>query len=249
MVRTTRDQPHLRLVVNRDDGFFEDPRRYAQSTSGRTDSTGTAPPLSRSRSTAVDSAIRSFVERALRRYPSVVSQRSAYDTCSSTGRELRYVRSVSDMPHTLPDSKVVSIPFGHSHPPGRSHNARMSEEETRRRRLQLLLRDFGSQKDLAIACGYVSDNYISQLLTPGKSFGPKAARKIERGAGKPKYWLDDESQPVSTPPPVWPFSVDRAIWERLSPAQKREVDSGFRKLVLGAAIEDAAAQPGRKRQG
>src|SRR5689334_1783259 len=104
-----KNQARLRLIINPD--FADDPLKYAQSTSGRTDSTGTWPPLSRSSAIAVDSAIRSFVESAFRRYPTVVPQREAYDSCSSRSRELRYLRSGGNdsMSRTLPYSKETSI--------------------------------------------------------------------------------------------------------------------------------------------
>jgi hypothetical protein len=241
--KTKNNQTLLRLVAT----DFDDPRRYDQSTSGRTASTGTTPPLSRSNAMAVDSAIRSFVEIALRKYPTVVPQRSAYESCPRLSSELRYVRSTSDMPHTLPDSKVVSIPFGDSLWSRHSQNVRMSVEDVRRERLRALIKEFGSQRALSDICGYVSDNYISQLLKPGKSFADKAARKIEKAAGKPKDWLDGEDDGAPTPKVYWPFSIDQAMYDRLSPTQKREVDAGFRKLVLGATLEDAATPKQRRK--
>jgi hypothetical protein len=142
-----RDQlANLRVVGPRGDLLL--PRRYAQSTSGRMDSTGTSPSLSRSNAIAVDSAIRCLAEIALRRYPTVVPQRVAYDSCSTGESELRYVRrrsaftGSSDMRETLPYGKACAIPFSHSLSPVGFYDASMAKSdqaETRRRRLQLLI--------------------------------------------------------------------------------------------------------------
>jgi hypothetical protein len=238
--------PHLRLVADLEERF-DVPRKYDQSTSGRIDSTGTAPALSRSSAIAVDSAIRSFVESALRRYPRDVPQRSAYDICSSTSRELRYVRRTSDISRTLPDSKVVAIGVGNSLRATRSHNERMSLTDTRRRRLRILIDQYGSQRRLAEACGFESDNYISQLLSPKKPFGEKVARKIEAATRKPEKWLDSIDEQDLAPPSPWPFGFDRTLWDRLPPAKQREIENAFQQLVLGASVQEAAT-PVRKRQ-
>lgn len=236
--------PHLRLVEERD--RFADPLKYDQSTSGRTDSTGTTPPLSRSRAMAVDSAIRSLVDKALRRYPTVVPQRSAYDSCSSTSKELRYVRRTSDISHTLPDGKVVAIGSGYSLRATRSYDKRMSVSDNRRKRLRLLIDQYGSQKALADACGFESDNYISQLLSSRKSFGEKTARKIEAATRKPDKWLDSGDDVDTAPPMVWPFGFDRTLWDRLPPSKQRELENTFQQLILGASVQEAAAPPRRR---
>jgi hypothetical protein len=251
MLKTT-NHPHLRVVTL--EGRFEVPRRYDQSTSGRTDSTGTRPPLSRSRAIAVDSAIRCLAEIALRRYPTVVPQRLAYDSWSSGDREFRYRRRTSaligssqDISHTLPDSKVVPLVGGNSHSARRSHNLRMSLADIRKRRLRLLILEFGSQKVLSETCGFESDNYLSQLLSPKKPFGEKVARKIERAARKPEMWLDEDSEADSSLPSAWPFGFDRTLWDRLPTPKKLELENTFQQLILGASVQEAAA-PSRKRQ-
>lgn len=148
---------------------------------------------------------------------------------------------------TLPDSKVVPLVSGNSIRATRSQNERMSLAETRRKRLRLLISQYGSQKALAEACGFGSDNYLSQLLKPDKSFGEKTARNIERKAGKPDKWLDSGDELDTTPPSVWPFGFDRTLWDRLPPLKKRELENTFQQLILGASVQEAAA-PSRKRQ-
>lgn len=122
----------------------------------------------------------------------------------------------------------------------------MTLADIRRQRLRLLIRQYGTQKALAEACGFESDNYISQLLKPTKPFGEKAARKIETGAGKPEKWLDDPGEADLTPPAVWPFSFDRSLWDRLHPSKKRELENAFQQLILGASVQEAAA-PAKRR--
>jgi hypothetical protein len=123
----------------------------------------------------------------------------------------------------------------------------MSLADTRKRRLRLLIGQYGSQKALAEVCGFESDNYLSQLLTPSKPFGEKVARKIERAARKPEKWLDADDAVDKTPPSPWPFGFDRALWDRLPPAKQRELENTFQQLILGASVQEAAA-PSRKRQ-
>jgi len=248
-----RPHPHLRVVSR--EGLFELPRRYDQSTSGRTDSTDTTPPLSRSSAMAVDSAIRCLAEMALRKYPIVVPQRLAYDSWSSGTREFRYLRSASaligssDISPTLPCGKVVATPFGHLPGARASYDERVTLHDTRRRRLRLLLRQYGSQKELAAACGFISDNYLSQLLSLKKSFGEKAARKIEQATKKPPGWLDSDEEQDAAPPPMWPFHFDRTLWDRLPESRKRTLEESFLTLVLGASVQEAAAPGPRRRQG
>jgi hypothetical protein len=122
----------------------------------------------------------------------------------------------------------------------------MSVSDIRRRRLKLLIEQFGSQKALADACGFESDNYLSQLLKPKKSFGERAARRIEAGARKPEKWLDDPGEVDSTPPATWPFGFDRTLWDRLPPPKKRELENAFQQLVLGASVQEAAAPPKKR---
>lgn len=123
----------------------------------------------------------------------------------------------------------------------------MALSDTRRQRLRLLIREYGSQKALSEVCGFESDNYLSQLLRPGKSFGEKVARKIEAATRKPEKWLDSEDQAESAnSPPPWPFAFDRTLWDRLPPAKQRELENTFQQLILGASVQEAAAPPKRR---
>lgn len=251
-----KHQPHLRLVISRDDRFAV-PRRYDQSTSGRTDSTGTAPPLSRSNAIAVDSAILSLVESALRRYPSVVPQRSAYRTWSSTSNVLRYARRGSDMQDKLPHSNSRAIPFVALPPFPDQKNEGMADKEalrlTRQRRLRELLNEMGQggRIKLADAIG-VEPNYISQLTSPRmkKPFGEDTARNIERAANKPQYWLDSEDESIwrAHKADEWPFSFDRALWDNLPANRRMDLEANLHATLLGLTAIEAATQQQKKRR-
>lgn len=123
----------------------------------------------------------------------------------------------------------------------------MSIADVRRRRLRLLIQEWGTQAALSEACGYTSDNYLSQLLKPGKPFAEKAARRIEKGGKKPQGWLDIDSDVDSAPVAPWPFGFDRGLWDRLPPPKKNEVENSLLQLILGASVQEATA-PSRKRK-
>jgi transcriptional regulator with XRE-family HTH domain len=124
----------------------------------------------------------------------------------------------------------------------------MTDRDVRRRRLNDLVSEFGSQQALADRLE-VEQNYISQLLRGKKAFGEKTARKIEIRTGKPPGWLDEENSPsAASSSDGWPFSsIDKVLWDRLSPQQKREIEASFARQVLGANIEQPAT--GRRKAG
>lgn len=110
MVRITKDQSHLRLVVNRDDDLFDDPRRYAQSTSARSDSHVTSPLDSRSMFTASDSPQGRRPYATLRRWPTVVLHRSAkLDRSAGSIPVKNSLNSMPDYHHTVIER---ATPFG-----------------------------------------------------------------------------------------------------------------------------------------
>lgn len=237
----------LRLVFSREDSL-DVPRKYDQSTSGRVSSTGTAPPLSLSNAITVDSAIRSFVESAFRRYPKEVPQRAAYASWSSRSKVLRYLLSDS-IGQTLPDSNSLAIPFAHSSARPSNYDSPMDREELRRiRKIRLaeLVAEFGTQTELAAKMDD-EQNYISKLLSPNTPFGEKTARKIELAARKPQGWLDHLRDEEPVPTTGWPFSFSRDFWDRLDPAQQREIDAAVQKMILGASIQDMAVKRPRRK--
>lgn len=90
------------------------------------------------------------------------------------------------------------------------------------------------------------ENYISQLLSGGKSFGETTARKIEKAAKKPKYWMDTDED-VPAPRELWPFDFDKALWDRLTPTQKRDAEKSLLTHILGTSILEASA-PAKRRK-
>lgn len=244
------NQPHLRLVFNREEHF--EPLRYAQSTSGRVSSTGTAPELSFSREIASDSPIRPFVDSTLRRYPIDVSQRSAKADCSSTDSELRKVRRAS-MAVTLPVGNFKSRPMGHlpsGNDPYSGVVAHNDQFAIRRRRLADLVHECGGKHvdfvraladriagrpDLADSVKSFTDtSYVSRALkgkskTGGKNIGEEPASALEILFAKPKGWMSAESHDQEP----WPFGFARTLWDDLSPDEKRDAERQFHTYLSG----------------
>lgn len=249
--RTKNNQARLVLVAGRD---VEDLRRYSQSTSGRISSTGTLPPLSRSRAMANDSPISGRTDSAFRRYPIEVPHRLAKSACPAGSRLLRYSRSTS-MPSALPAGNFKSIPRGHL-PAGTDHYAAsMGDSDflsvvyaNRRKRLAELLREFGNGKQSALADAieerldkrpelkdrikaFGNATYISRALkgpaemTGGKNISEEAAEALEQLFGKADGWMSRSDHDVAQLP--WPFPFSRAKWDALDPEQRREASRHF----------------------
>lgn len=227
---------YSRLMLVTPEGRLVEPRRYAQSTSGLTPSHRTLPSLSRSSDMTSDSPSCCPTEIALRRYPTVVPQRSAYASCSSRPNEFRYERS-SSIGELLPMGNTTSIPTAHLPFGNGSYAHAMDVYETRRRRLGQLVSEYGNQSELAKRIDRPA-NYISRMLSRGKNrkrIGEDIARDIEQRLGKPAYWLDQ--QEGATPAKhedAWPFrAVSRVVWETLSPAERRQAEQHLLTIVMG----------------
>lgn len=246
------NQARFRLVGANGD-LIDVPRRYPQSTSGRVSSTGTSPPLSRSSEIDVDSAIRCFVDMALRRYPTEVSQRAAKSSWADLSRELRYVRSAS-MPGSLLNSKIVSIPFGNLPSGNRGYDFRMDRKRLKELRFknfdELMLRYENSPKRFCAETGYGSPTVISQLKNRQRAFGADMARELERVAGLEKYALESESGldgknkaiRAYQEPANWPFSVSLSEFMALGGKTRGEIDETLTKLVIGAQAQHLLAK-------
>lgn len=94
----------------------------------------------------------------------------------------------------------------------------MNIRETRRRRLEELIDEFGSLKAIADRAG-LNPDWLSQIRTDHAGMGHQTARRLDDGCGKPKGWMD-------TPPESngVPTSFARK-WKRLTPAQQAAVTS------------------------
>lgn len=251
-----RGQPTLRLILNPDESLDELPRRYSQSTSGRVSSTGTAPPLSRASEIERDSRMRSFVDRTLRRYPSVVPQRTAKDSCSSVPSDLRYERNDS-IGESLPVGTVKSIPWGHL-PDGKGLYASGMDDDVspleaiyqaRRDALADLVTEFGDGFHVRLAeqierraglhpeladslTSFKDQSYISRALKRIKNIGEEPAYALEVIFGKPRHWMGIR-------PTVFASAELQRAWDRSAPAQRAVMEQILLLHIqaLQAAIE------------
>lgn len=223
---------HARLRLASVDGVAaREPRKYAQSTSGRMDSQVTSPPDSRSIDMTSDSPSRGRVESALRKYPIVVPQRLANFACSSVDRDPRYVRS-SSISQALPMGNILSIPLGHL-PVGNSlYPVDMDVQVIRRKRLQQLVQEYGTQTALADKLE-IEQNYISRALSGKKRIMEDFATKVELATGKPAGWMSRIEKPAAD----WPFDFDRRHWDGLPEEERQSLERNFMRMVLGAEAE------------
>lgn len=240
-------------------GDVREPRRYAQSTSGRMDSHETTPPDSRSILIASDSRNGCATDIALRKYPTVVPQRSANESCDSRSSEFKYRRSAS-MSLILLNGKSSSIldgnlPFGN-----RGYDAEMAKRLTRQELKEIRFRNFdalldrydGSPKKFCEKTGYTSETTISQLKTRKKAFGTDLGRQIAEAAGLDPLALENpdgiDASPVPKPKPPrdWPFSFSYAEYMSLSPRKRREMDEAFRDMVIGAQTQQMVARKNKQ---
>lgn len=224
------------------DGGLTEPRRYFQSTSGRTESHGTAPSDSRSSAMAIDSPMRPPTDNRLRKYPMVVPQRCAYLAWSSGERVFKYARSFS-MSNILPLGHTSSIPTGHLPVGYGIYPDDMDAYEVRRERLRQLVNEYGTQTALADKVG-VEQNYISRALAGAKGIGEDFAARLEAATGKPAGWMSRLEKTGTD----WPFEFDRSHWDSLPLEERAELEKSFMRMVLGAEADLARRQP-KKRAG
>lgn len=233
-----RNQARLRLVTV--DGGLVGPRRYAQSTSGRSESHGTAPPDSRSSAIAIDSPMRPPTDKRLRKYPMVVPQRCAYLAWSSGERVFKYSRSLS-MPDILPIGHTSSIPTGHLPAGYAPYPDDMDVQEIRRKRLRQLVSEYGTQTALADKVG-IEQNYISRALKGTKRIGEDFAAKLETATEKPSGWMSRIEKPGAD----WPFEFDRRHWDNLPAEERAQLELSFMRMVLGAEADLARRRKPKK---
>jgi len=195
---TRKPQPaHLRLVVN------NEPRRYAQSTSDLSDSHLTAPPERFSMRMARDSAASRQPYAMFRRCPTVVSQSSANDSRSAGVSDFQKVlKSTPNYHHAVIENATPNGEFTDWCSSADNEDMENSMAGIRRANLaRLIERDFAGNLS-AIARIHDPQNpkpqYFSDILRPssGKSFGEKAARKIEQAVGLVLGQLDIRNSPL-----------------------------------------------------
>lgn len=104
------------------------------------------------------------------------------------------------------------------------------------------------------------DSYIYQIVAGNRSFGERAARKLEQATGRPQGWLDGDAAPTGEPEVL---TYDRRRVAKL-PQAERQLIEDYIKLVLAknekasrggvrvgvptaAAPSDTAARPKPKK--
>lgn len=138
---------------------------------------------------------------------------------------------------------ILSIPLGHL-PPGNSLYAHeMDVQETRRKRLQQLVDEYGTQTALADKLG-IEQNYISRALRGRKRIMEDFAAKVEQATNKPPGWMSRPDKPAGD----WPFDFDRRHWDNLPQEERQDLERSFMRMVLGAEAEQAMKR-GKRRTG
>jgi hypothetical protein len=177
---------------------------YFQSTDGQSPSQRTLPPDSRSMFIAKDSEHGRVLYATFRKCPSEVPQRSANDSRSGAGSDLK--NSTSSMPmhyhHTVLNKATPNGEFTNWLAGGDNGEMENQIADVRRANLfRLIERDFGGNRSHFARVYDEANprpNYFSDLLrtNSGKSFGEKVARKIEERAGLVMGQLDIPDSPL-----------------------------------------------------
>lgn len=225
MLKTT-NQTHLRVVTR--EGRFEDPRTYAQSTSGQSDSHGTSPLDSRSISTASPSPHGFTPYATFIKCPRDVPQRSAKSRRSSTDLCLR-----NSMSFIGPDyhRTVISKATPFREFTGqclRMDNPSMDIKELpviRRANLRRFVDAHLGGNLSALARKYRPDNprpnFFSDLLRGEKHFGEKLAYELETCTGLKYGQLSLKDSPLELREIVRE-TTSEDILEGLTPSERQE---------------------------
>lgn len=143
------------------------------------------------------------LEQALRKYPSVVSQRSQNEVLSGGDKEFKYARSFSipSLYSNVKDSsRIICSPVIYMEAPPIEYSG-MGEDsvvEVRRARLRKVIEDRyrGIQANMVRDTG-INAGELSGLLKT-RFFGEKKARLLERQLGLSDRWLDGADSQTST---------------------------------------------------
>lgn len=238
-----RNHPTLRLVFNRDD-----PRKYAQSTSGQRDSTATSRTDSRSMLIASDSEQGLQPYAMLERCPTVVSHRRAKVLRSSVGSASQKDLNVMTprLHHQVIGRLSPYEEFTKWLPPPQTGCMNIEELKVIRRanldRAIDLYLD-GSQSELArrLNSQNPKPQYINDLLhNSKKSFGEKIARRIEEVIGLENGQLDIEDGPLVLQPNRRPKTQPRDLMAELTTSEAWKVQefiAGLKKKRRKTAHE------------
>lgn len=227
-----KNQPQLRLVVNNDD-----PRRCAQSTSGRSSSQVTFPADSRSMAIASASPQGRAPYATLRMCPALVPHFTAKDSRSANDIVLMNdLRSISNYHQTVIEKATLNVEF--TKWCRSTDNGAMDVSDVRRENLAALIeREFSGNRSAFARCydPPARPSYIIDLLNPqsGKAFGEKAARKAEKAAGLQEGQLDIPNSPLRLVARRPEQGVDdelRVGINTLDKEEKRELLDALRKI-------------------
>lgn len=242
---TKRNHPHLRAV----DGFRDEPRRYAQSTSEHSDSQGTCPLDSRSRFMASASEHGFNPYATLRKWPKETLQRAAKDFRSETVIDFqKLMRVMADHSHrSVIEMQSPSRDFTNRCKPTDNSGMENPMAAVRRRNLaKLLERDFGNNQS-AIARVYNPESpkpsYFSDLLRGEKAFAEKAARGIEDRVGLRLGQLDIQDSPL-----LYDDSKKNNLRDEIHVAVD-DLDNEEQREALAAIRKIQAKRKGRKKTG
>lgn len=231
-----KSQARLRVI---DGGRVDEPRTCAQSAPGQSSSQVTSPRDSRSMAIASDSEHVRDPYATLRRCPYVVPHLSANDSRSASSMGWR--NSLSSMPTECHRTvTVLSTPIVEFtkwlHPS--ENDGMQTDAHIRRENLARLIRLHFNDNKSEIARAYNPEDpkpsYFSDLLREGsgKSFGEKAARRIEERVGLLPKQLDIPNSPLTMDDTKRNRVKDelRAALDDLNKDEMREALDAIRKI-------------------
>lgn len=257
-------QPWTPLLVD-PRGRYRLPRKYVQSTPGKTSSRVTLPPEKCSNFKASDSEMRlpsarPDGDRILRMYCTSTPQLRANSRLPSADNPEKYDLS-SSMPGLLPagnqKASPVLIPKGNLPFGNARYDAGMDSKvfEIRRNRLRLLVDQLGTggqTKAASMISGIrgtdVTPSYVNRMLMEPKKTGRKRiatdmARDIEKAFGKAKGWMDNDPQDAErvasevSSQEAWRFSLAPHTFLQLDPATFAEIDQKLTQMVVDALMQ------------
>lgn len=241
---------HARLRLAFVDGVAVEPRRKAQSTSGRVSSHRTTPLLSRSMEIESDSAHDRVPCATFFRCPTVVSHRSANDS-RSTGDRLfqKGLKSMTDYHHTVitnatPFGEFTNWCSGLQTSPMKIVELAGIRRTNLRRYVDEKLDGNVSELNRRYRGGKGAPSYFNDLLAGRKSFGEKVARAIEKALNLATGQLDLKDSPLThaTGNDVADDQL-QIIIATLTAIEKRQL------IGYAAAIRDQRPKSARKTSG
>lgn len=148
---------------------------------------------------------------------------------------------MDSIPSILPWGNRLSIPAGHLPAGNGDYPDDMDLQAIRRKRLQQLVEEYGSQTALADKLG-IEQNYISRALRGTKGIGEDFAARLESSTGKPSGWMSRLEKPEAE----WPFEFDKKIWDTLPIETRHALEKAFESMIVGAQTVEATKTKKKK---